>query len=236
MPSGEPPPDSIPNPSDPPIMSPVEPQPILDHEGGDALLRHLQSLWRAQLRFTLMPGAICASPLFFMWLSKWVSVAGVPAVVMAPPALLIAVYFLPTVLLIRRFMPYEPSTLKGGNLLPLPADSLSSWALVLTVHAAMVAVIWGICALEPRLLGGFDQGPWRDLPGSREVPQPERLKRDPGADRPRSARGPGEQHPHRLAPAFVEACPGGRECCCGRLTDAFRLAKLDRFPVTLSSR
>jgi len=131
------------HPPDPPVPSPDEPHPTPDHQSGDALLLHLKSLWRAQFRFTILPGAICASPLFFMWLSRWVSIALVPAVGMTIPSLLIAVYFLPAVLLLRRFMPYEPSTLKEGSLLPLPADSLASWALVLTFHAAIVAAIWG---------------------------------------------------------------------------------------------
>jgi hypothetical protein len=132
MSSGETTSDPIPDPSDVPDPSP----------GDDAPSFHLNSLWRAQLWFTLMPGAIGSSPLVFLRLSKWVPVVGVLALVTALPALLIAVYFLPTVLLIRRFMPYEPSTLKEGSLLPLPADSPASWTLVLTVHAAIVALIW----------------------------------------------------------------------------------------------
>jgi hypothetical protein len=64
-------------------------------------------------------------------LSKWMPVLGYFALLMMLPALLISSYFLPTVGLIRMFTHYEPQTLKGGSLLPLPAYSLADWSLVL---------------------------------------------------------------------------------------------------------
>ena len=93
-----------------------------------AIVRHLILLGWLEFWFTALPGAICSSPLLFIWLSGAIPAFGYVALVMALPALLISVYFIPCLRLIRIFMPYEPQTLKGGSLLPLPAYSLADWA------------------------------------------------------------------------------------------------------------
>jgi hypothetical protein len=96
-----------------------------------AIVHRLLFLLWGEFWLTALPGAICPSPLLLTALSKWMPVLGYFALLMMLPALLISSYFLPTVGLIRMFTHYEPQTLKGGSLLPLPAYSLADWSLVL---------------------------------------------------------------------------------------------------------
>lgn len=106
------------------------------------LYRYLVSFLRSQLLYTLVPGAICSSPLLLMWLSESIPVLGVLALVAILPALVTALYFLPAIQLIKIYEDYEPRTLKGGSLLPLPAYSAGDWVKLLTAQAKIVAMIW----------------------------------------------------------------------------------------------
>lgn len=118
-----------------------------------AILHRLLLLLWVEFWLTALPGAICSSPLLLTALSKWMPVLGYFALLMMLPALLISLYFLPTVGLIRMFTHYEPQTLKGGSLLLLPAYSLADWALVLGVHAAIIAAISLACCFGAAAIG-----------------------------------------------------------------------------------
>lgn len=118
-----------------------------------AIVRHLIFLGWLEFWLTALPGAICCSPLLCMWLSGTIPVFGYVALVMTLPALLVAVYFIPSLRLIRIFTPYQPQTLRGGSLLPLPAYSLADWALLLGAHAALIAAIWATCSIAAAAIG-----------------------------------------------------------------------------------
>ena len=123
-------------------------------EGRRAAIPHrlLLFLW-GEFWLTALPGAICSSPQLLAALSKWMPVLGYFALLIMLPALLISRYFLPTVGLIKTFAHYEPQTLKGGSLLLLPAYSLADWALVLGVHAVIIAAIWLACRVGAAAIG-----------------------------------------------------------------------------------